>query len=320
MEHGATLPSGAERLSVRVGVGWNPLHREAIGTPVFWRTVELLEEQSYDSLWLSDTATQAGAAPLPMLAAVAARTEWLKLGTSVLVVPPRNPVLLAKELATIDQISGGRLFPAFGIGRALPVELAALGVPREERVARLEECVEVVRALWGGEPVSYRGGFTTLTDVTLTPRPTRRRIELWLGGSTAPAVRRVGRIADGWLASSIGPATFGELVGVLRAEAAAHGRTVPEDHFGTVLFVAQSEDEAQMLLGTRRRAGRNLPPEAVCIGVEGTRSVLESFRAAGATKFVLYPLAADPTAILTALKGEVIDPFEAEAVIRQRTG
>jgi alkanesulfonate monooxygenase SsuD/methylene tetrahydromethanopterin reductase-like flavin-dependent oxidoreductase (luciferase family) len=117
-------------LSVRVGVGWNPAHRAAIGTPLFWDTVDLLEELDYDSLWLSDTATQPGAAPLPMLAAVAARTERLKLGTSVLVVPARNPILLAKELATIDLISRGRFFPAFGVGRALPAELAALGIPR----------------------------------------------------------------------------------------------------------------------------------------------------------------------------------------------
>jgi probable F420-dependent oxidoreductase len=301
-------------LSVRVGVGWNPLDRANAGRPLFWQTVELLEELGYDSLWLSDTAAQGGAAPLPLLAAAAARTERLKLGTSVLVVPARNPLLLAKELATVDVISRGRLFPAFGIGQALPAELAALGVPREERGARLEECVRIVRGLWPGRPVTYRGRFCTLDNVTLTPRPTRSRLEIWLGGSTPAAVRRVARLADGWLASSISPARFGELVYLIRAEAAAAGRSVPEDHFGTVLFVAATEAEAEPLRALRLRAGR--PRPTVAIGAEGTRSLLHEFRDAGATKFVIYPLAADPRPLLEELKGSVVDPFEAEPVYR----
>jgi probable F420-dependent oxidoreductase len=294
------------RLSVRVGVGWSPLRRETIGTPLFWDTVELLEALDYDSLWLSDTATRPGPAPLPMLAAVAARTQRLKLGTSVLVVPARNPVLLAKELATIDLISGGRLFPAFGIGRALPAELAALGVPREERAARLEECMEIVRRLWSGEPVSYAGQFTQLEEVVLSPRPTRPRIELWLSASTAPAVRRVGRIADGWLATSVSPEAFGALVVELRAAAAEAGRTVPEDHFGMVLFVAADREEAEPVLASGRGT--------VGIGAAHIESLLHAFREAGATKFVLYPLGADPRPLLREIKPSVIDPFEAEGV------
>lgn len=303
-------------LSVRVGVGWNPAHREAVGTPLFWDTVDMLEELDYDSLWLSDTATQAGAAPLPMLAAVAARTERLKFGTSVLVVPARNPVLLAKELATIDLISHGRLFPAFGVGRALPAELAALGIPREERMARLEECMDIVHGLWSGEPFTYHGRFSTLDEVVLTPKPTRPRIELWLGGSTPAAVRRIGRTAEGWLASSVPPDTYAELVDELRAAATEAGRTVPEDHFGTILFVAENEAEAETLFALRRESGRPVPPDTVGVGAEHTRSLLHRFRDAGATKFVLYPVAPDPRPFLRELKHEVVDEFEAQPVIR----
>ena len=198
--------NSAQALTVRVGAGWNPFDRANVGGPLFWQTVEQLERDGWDSLWLSDVATGPGPAPLPMLAAVGARTERLKLGTSVLVAPPRNPLLLAKELATVDVISGGRFFPVLGIGQAAPEELAALGVPRAERGARLEECIAIVRELWRGEPVTFDGRFTRLDRVTLSPRPTRPRIELWLGGSTPPAVRRVARVADGWLASAISPA------------------------------------------------------------------------------------------------------------------
>ena len=310
---GAATPD-PEPLSVRVGIGWSPFSADG-GGPLFWRTVELLETLGYDSLWLADGATRPGPAPLPLLAAVAARTERLKLGTSVLVAPPRNPVLLAKELATIDLISNGRLFPAFGIGRALPAELAALGVAREERGARFEECVTVVQALWSGEPVTFRGRFTTLEQVTLSPRPTRPRLDLWLAGSTPAAVRRVARLADGWLAASVAPDAFAGLVDVLRAEARESGRQVPEDHFGTVLFVAANEGEAEPLRAARARAGGD-PATGVAVGVDGTRSLLHRYRDAGATKFVLYPLAPDPGPLLELLKREVVDGFEAEPVYR----
>jgi probable F420-dependent oxidoreductase len=277
-----------EPLSVRVGVGWNPFDRAAVGGPVFWDTVRLLEQNGWDSLWLSDIATGLGVAPLPMLAAVAARTERLKLGTSVINAPPRNPLLLAKELATLDLISGGRFFPAFGIGQSDAVELAALGLARDERGARLEECIHVIRELWRGEPVTYKGRFTTLENVTVSPKPTRPRIEPWLGGSTPAAVRRVGRIADGWLTARVSPAEFAELLEVLRESAATAGRAVPEDHFGTVLF---ADDVGE------------------------TRELLYAFREAGATKFVLYPRVDDPRPWLEELK-PVVDELEAHSVYR----
>src|SRR4051794_17164267 len=121
-------------LSVRVGVGWSPFDADGLADGRFWAAVERMEALGIDSLWLSDTAGLGGAAPLPLLGAVAARTQRLKLGTSVLVLPPRNPILLARELATIDALSGGRMLPAGGLGIDLPAELAAMGVARGERV------------------------------------------------------------------------------------------------------------------------------------------------------------------------------------------
>ena len=298
-------------LTVRVGVGWSPLDRGAVGTPRFFSAIEVLEEIGYDSIWLSDTATGAGASPLPVLAAVAARTEHLKLGTSILVVPPRAPVLLAKELATLDVLSGGRFLPAFGIGIDEPVELAALGIAREERVARLEEAVAVINALWAGEPVTYRGRFTSLEHVTLAPRPARRSLEIWLSGSSPPALRRVGRIAEGWLASRITPAEFAGAVAAIQEAAAEAGRAIPDDHYGMIVPVARSDAEADRLrsFGRYNRPGLELR-DIVGVGADGVRSLLQRFRAAGATKFVLVPLAPDPVPFLRELKTEVVDAFE----------
>lgn len=309
-------PPNPPRLTVKVGVAWSPFDREAVPGPRFWQAVELLDELGYDSLWLSDTATRPGPSPLPVLAAVAARTVRLKLGTSVLVAPPRQAVLLAKELATIDVLSGGRFLPAFGLGVDVPAELAALGVARAERVARLEEALTIVRLLWSGEPVSFEGRFAQLQDVRLTPLPVRRKLEIWLGGASAPALRRVGRIADGWLASFISPEGFGRGAAAIRAAAAEAGRSIDEDHYGTIVFAARTPDDLPPLAQLGATVSPALRQEDhVAVGIAALEPLLRRFRAEGATKFVVVPLAGDAHLLpfLRELKAEVVDPFEATA-------
>lgn len=310
----ATTPT-PPRLTVKVGVAWNPFERGDVPGPRFWEAVELLEELRYDSLWLSDTATRPGPSPLPVLAAVAARTEQLKLGTSVLVTPPRQPVLLAKELATIDVLSGGRFLPAFGLGVDQPAEIAALGVPKEERVARLEESMAVLRALWSGEPASFEGRFTSFEGVQLLPKPLRRKLEIWLGGASAPALRRVGRLADGWLASFSSPETFGDAVEAIRAAAAEAGRTIDEDHYGTMLFAAQTVDDVPDLPKLGIKVAGLAPDDHIAVGVDGLTPLMQRFRDRGATKFVVIPMAKHGAlpGFLRDLKTGAIDEFEATA-------
>ncbi len=302
----------AGRLSVRVGVGLSPL---AEGPPSdgFWEMVEVLEQVGWDSLWLNDSPGRLGSvAPLPMLAAVAARTERLKLGTNVLVLPHRNPLVLARELATVDVLSGGRQLPAGGLGVDLPRELEATGVAKAERGPRVEESVAVIKALWGGEPVTHRGRFWTLDGVRLAPRPTRPRIELWLGGRAPAALRRIGRIADGWLASFASPEQVGEGIATIRAAAEEAGRTIDEDHYGATIFSAPNEEELPApgdLLLDRLRPGLDRA-DHVAVGAAATRELLERFLAVGATKFVLNPLARDPAAWLRELYPAAIEPLE----------
>jgi probable F420-dependent oxidoreductase len=311
------------RLSVRVGVGLSPL-APAPPSAEFWGMVATLEGVGYDSLWLNDSPGRLGSvAPLPTLAAVAARTERLKLGTNVLVLPHRNPVVLARELATLDVLSGGRLLPAGGLGVDLPRELEATGVAKAERGPRVEESVTVVKRLWEGGPVSHRGRFWSFTDVTLAPTPTRPRLELWLGGRAPAALRRIGRVADGWLASFAGPEQVGEGIATIRAAAAAAGRTIDEDHYGATIFSAPSEAELPPpgdLLLDRLRPGTDRA-DHVAVGAAETRQLLERFLAVGATKFVLNPLARDPAAWLRELYPAAIEPLErAGAPLRAPAG
>jgi probable F420-dependent oxidoreductase len=309
----STVSSVAEqpRLAVKVGLGWSPFSGDGVGDGTFWRYVELLEELGCDSLWLSDSAALGGLAPLPALAAVAMRTERLKLGTNVLVMPPRNPVLLARELATVDALSGGRMLPAGGLGIADPTELAAMGVPREERTSRLEEAVRIIKALWSGEPVTMQGEHWSLTDVVLSPRPRRRKLEFWLGGTAPAALRRIGRIADGWLASFVTPEQMAEGIATIRRAAAEAGRSIDEDHYGATLFAVPDEDA----LPPKARAMFERPglplEDHVAIGADALRTLLERFHRVGTSKFVVIPMASDLEAWTRELVVEAIAPVEA---------
>jgi probable F420-dependent oxidoreductase len=298
-------------LTVRVGLAPNPFAGEFVGDGL-WSLVDAMEEAGYDSLWLSDSAGLGGLAPLPALAAVAARTERLKLGTNVLVLPPRNPVMLARELATVDVLSGGRLLPAAGLGIDIPSERAALGVQPAERVARMEECIEILRALWTTEgPVDYEGRFVSLQGIELHPRPVKRTFELWLAGNVPAALRRTGRLADGWIGSFVAPAEFAALTDIIRSSAEQAGRSIDEDHYGTTLFACPAEEQlpaaARQILS--RRDGL-APQDHIAFGAEALRHLLARFIDEGASKFVVVPIARDVPGFIAELRREAIQPVE----------
>src|SRR2546430_15739648 len=145
----------ARGLTIRVGIAPPPQLRTVDD---LWRFVDALEELGYDSIWLSDSATRTGLASVPALAAIAARTRRLKLGANVFVLPARNPVLLAKELATIDAISSGRLLPAGGLGGGAPGERGALALGQGDRVGRQGEGPHVIRPVWCRATPGSEGG------------------------------------------------------------------------------------------------------------------------------------------------------------------
>src|SRR3954451_22991467 len=294
-------------MSIRVGIGRAGFDGDGLTDGRFWPMVDTLEALGYDSLWLSDTAALGGIAPLTALAAVAARTTNLKLGTSVLVLPGRNPVLLARELATVDVLSGGRMLPAGGLGIDLPSELAAMGVAREERGGRLEESIGIIKALWPGEPVTRAGRFWSLQDVRLTPKPTRPRLALWLAGPAPAALRRVGRLADGWLASQVGPGDYARMTQTIRQAAADAGRTIDDDHYGMTVFAAPAAAQlppgALELLQRKPGLARE---DHIAFGAAELRTLLERFVAAGASKFVVIPSARDLPGFLHELHAEVV--------------
>jgi probable F420-dependent oxidoreductase len=165
--------------------------------------------------------------PLIWLAFVAGVAPKLRLGTYILIVPQRNPLVLAKELATLDRLSNGRVELGLGVGW-LKEEFDALGVPWERRGARNDEYIAAMRALWAGPHAEFHGEFVDFAPVTCSPRPVQESIPILVGGDTPTALRRAARLADGYFPGEGDPARLGTLIANLRTTAQDHDRDPDE--------------------------------------------------------------------------------------------
>lgn len=176
--------------------------------------------------------------PLTLFAYLAGVTKYIGLASGIIVLPQRQTAMLAKQAANVDVFSGGRLRLGFGTGWN-EVEYEALGVPMKDRGARLDEQVEVLRQLWSGEPVTYRGQFHSISDAGINPPPVKKRIPVWFGGITDAAMRRVARTGDGWI--PVFPAEQAdEKIGQLHELVSAAGRDPSEVGVENIIFVGQT--------------------------------------------------------------------------------
>jgi alkanesulfonate monooxygenase SsuD/methylene tetrahydromethanopterin reductase-like flavin-dependent oxidoreductase (luciferase family) len=166
------------------------------------------------------------------MAALAGRTRRMRFGMNVVSLAFRDPVLLAKQCATIDVLSEGRLLPAFGVGSPLAPEWQALGVDTKTRGRKTDECLEIIPRLWREESVDFSGAFYKLKAATILPKPVQGDLPMWIGGSTDAAIRRTARIGTGWQAGGDPPAEAGRIVAAIKLAAAEAGRSIDEDHYG----------------------------------------------------------------------------------------
>ena len=178
--------------------------------------------------------------PLIWLAYAAAAAPTLKLGTCILIVPQRNPLILAKELATLDQLSGGRVELGLGVGW-MKEEFDALGVPWPRRGARNDEYIEAMRALWAAPHAEYHGDFVDFEPATCSPRPVNGNIPVIVGGDTDAAIRRAVRLADGYFPGEGDHERLKALLGRLR-QAAEDGGRDPASIEINAMFGAQMMD------------------------------------------------------------------------------
>jgi probable F420-dependent oxidoreductase len=178
--------------------------------------------------------------PLIWLAYVAAAAPTLRLGTCILIVPQRNPLVLAKELATLDRLSGGRVELGLGVGW-LKEEFDALGVAWDRRGARNDEYVAAMQALWAGPHAEFHGEFVDFAPVTCSPRPAQAKVPILVGGDTDAAINRTVRLGDGYFPGEGSAERLGELIGRLHKACERAGRD-PSTIEITAMFGAQMAD------------------------------------------------------------------------------
>ncbi|MFC4121550.1 LLM class F420-dependent oxidoreductase [Nonomuraea zeae] len=166
--------------------------------------------------------------PLLVLAAAAATTTRIRLGTSILILPERNPLVLAKQVATLDHLCGGRLDLGIGIGWS-PEEFRALGIPFERRGARADDYLAAMNRLWQDDPATHEGEFVSFRDVLSWPKPVQQpRPPVIVGGQSLGALRRAARHGDGWISWMLPVEEVGSTTDRLRDECAAAGRDPAE--------------------------------------------------------------------------------------------
>src|SRR5258705_6022647 len=177
------------KIKYRIGIMPGPWPPGREGADFLWSLCDLCEHSGIDSIWLSDRLSSPVPVPEVMttLAAIAARTTSLKFGPSVIVLPYRTPVVAAKEMATVDWLSQGRLFPAVGVGVELPREFEASGVSFAERGRRTAEAIQVLRLLGPQDEVTFHGEFSKLDRITALPNACQTPPPIWIGGQRGAA-------------------------------------------------------------------------------------------------------------------------------------
>ncbi len=248
----------------------------------YGHVIDALDRTGFDSVWLPETFLTGSFDPLVALGYAAARVRRLKLGTH-LIAPGRNVVRMARELAQLDRLSGGRLLLTFVLGLDDPAERAAQGMVSGDRGAWFDEHLPTLRTLWAGGATDE--GFSLMS------LPVQQPLEIWMGGKATRALERAGRLSDGWLAGAV---TITEAVAgkaVVDRAAAAAGRAISPEHFGVNLTYSLDEPDPTVLaaLAARRRPGVDTS-EIVAVGVPALRTLAGRWVDAGFSKFTVRPM------------------------------
>ena len=290
-------------MKIRIGVG----AAGASSTPdALAELVTGLDDLGFDSLWLSEVLTGPVIDPVVGLAWAAASNPRVKLGTTML-LPGRNVLRLAKQLASLDVLCRGRLLVTLVPGLTYPPEREAIGVEPKQRGAFIDEALPLLRSLWAGETVSHHGAAGNLREVKLSPLPVQQPLEVWLGGTIPAALERCGRLSDGWLPSLCTPEEAAAGRVVIEEAAAKAGRSISGEHFGMSIGYARVpiDPATARVMAARRPRSLELTP----VGLPALRQLLERFIGVGFSKFVVRPVVppASWRAELEALAGAVGD-------------
>ena len=289
-------------MSIAVGLGLMEFPFD--GAASYWRWIDMCEAEGVDSLWQTDRLLSRD----PMLecmtamAAQAGRTRRIKFGMNVVSLALRDPVLVARQCATIDVLSEGRLLPAFGIGSPRAPEWAALHVDTRTRGRRTDEGLEIIQRLWREDSVDFMGEHYRLTAASIAPKPVQKVLPMWIGGGSEAAIRRTARIGTGWQGGPETPAQAARIVAAIRAAAAQAGRSIEDDHYGASFPFYFGRSQQPVLERAMAAYGKRTGSDArdyFAIGDAGT--ILEriaQYVDAGVSKFILRPVGASGEEVL----------------------
>jgi len=259
----------------------------------FAAAVDLLEASRVDSLWLPETVYTPAVEPFTGIAFALARTTRLKAGSGISVLPGRHPVLVAKQLASLAGLAPGRVLPVFGLQPAAPAERDLFPVPAGQRAAVFDEALTLLRLLLTSPSVTFSGSFFSVDGASVGPLP-GKPLDIWLGGTAPAGLRRVGRLADGWLGSLLTADEAGAAVRVINEAADAAGREVEPDHFGLSIPVAFGPVPAALAASIARRRPGTAPADLVADGWAGARRMIAAYVEAGLSKFVVRAAGGEP--------------------------
>jgi probable F420-dependent oxidoreductase len=287
-----------------VAVGLGLMEFPFTSAAAYWRWVDLIDQGGVDSYWQTDRviSREPILECMTAIAAVAGRTKRLKFGMNVVSLALRDPVLVAKQCATIDVLSEGRLLPAFGVGSPAAPEWKALNLETKGRGSKTDEGLEIIKRLWTEESVDFAGKHYRLSGASISPRPVQPDIPMWIGGNSDAAIERTARIGTGWQAGPETPKQAGQVVAAIKAATTRFGRTIDEDHYGAgfpFYFGREGDPVLDRAREAYQRRTKRDPAGYFAVGdaADIVRRIAEYIEN-GVEKFVLRPVGRGDEAIM----------------------
>jgi len=262
----------------------------------YWRWVDLCEAGGVDSLWQTDrlVSKQPILECMATMAALAGRTRRLRFGMNVVSLALRDPVLLAKQCATIDVLSEGRLLPAFGIGSPLGPEWTALDIDTKTRGKRTDESLEIIARLWREDSVDFAGKHYRLKGASIAPKPVQPDLPMWIGGSSDAAIRRTAKYGTGWQGGGETLEDAGRVVAAIKKAVVEAGRSIDEDHYGAAFPFYFGSPSDSLVTGAMaayaKRTGRDASSYFAIGDAQLIRERVAAYVAVGIEKFILRPV------------------------------
>ena len=290
------------------------------------RSITTLEDEGIDSLWVGGHVASRNPSPEAMmgLARLAALTERVKIGTSILLLPLYPPALVAKQIADLDRATNGRVILGVGIGGEYPQEFRACEIPIDERGRRTDEMIPLIRRLWTAEEITHEGRYYSMQDVRIHPAPMQPGgPPIVVAGRKEPAMRRAAALGDGWFPYLYSPRRYAASVETIEQAAVEAGRDLSAFEWYVFVFVnvnpdgdTAREEAARSMGGNYNQDFRPMVDRVAAAGTaEEVTATLQAFHDAGARHFVFSPATAgaDPRTVIDRLFGDVVPALRQHA-------